>query len=207
MTRVAARRRGRPPRKEKEIVSAAKRLFRRYGVKRVTVEEIVGEAGVGKATFYRYFPNKTALVKRIMGELNDVVLERTDAVLRQQRPFDEKVRLLIDDKLRQASSTSEAFFDEFFRADDPEVRAHIDALLHQSQRRFVDFMVEAQAYGQVRTEIRPEFMLALLGKINELAADEALRACYPDYVSFTRELIDFLFYGLLSARSASSSAP
>jgi AcrR family transcriptional regulator len=37
-------------------------LFRRHGFERVTVERIAGEAGIGAATFYRYFGTKDGVL-------------------------------------------------------------------------------------------------------------------------------------------------
>ncbi|RKY44359.1 MAG: TetR/AcrR family transcriptional regulator, partial [Candidatus Neomarinimicrobiota bacterium] len=36
-----------------KIVETGKKLFYRYGIKKVSVEEICKEAGVSKATFYK----------------------------------------------------------------------------------------------------------------------------------------------------------
>ena len=41
--------------KSKLIVETATDLFMRYGVKRVTVEEICQTAKISKMTFYKYF--------------------------------------------------------------------------------------------------------------------------------------------------------
>lgn len=46
----------------KAILQAALRLVTRYGFRAVTVNEIAAEAGVGKMTLYRHWPNKSAVV-------------------------------------------------------------------------------------------------------------------------------------------------
>jgi AcrR family transcriptional regulator len=44
------------------IVVAANELFTRHGVTKTGVDRLIAEAGVAKATFYRHFPSKEALV-------------------------------------------------------------------------------------------------------------------------------------------------
>lgn len=46
----------------KAILRAALRLVTRHGFRAVTVNEIAAEAGVGKMTLYRHWPNKSAVV-------------------------------------------------------------------------------------------------------------------------------------------------
>ena len=44
-----------------DIFKTAKDLFWKYGIKRVSIEEICKEAKVSKMTFYKFFPNKIEL--------------------------------------------------------------------------------------------------------------------------------------------------
>ena len=53
------RRRERPRR---AILRSASKLFHRHGLRRLTIEAIAEDAGVGKATIYRWWPSKAALV-------------------------------------------------------------------------------------------------------------------------------------------------
>ena len=44
------------------ILAATVRLLRETSVRDLAIESIAREAGVGKATIYRWWPNKTAIV-------------------------------------------------------------------------------------------------------------------------------------------------
>jgi AcrR family transcriptional regulator len=66
--------------KQKPILAAASRLFRRYGVRGTTMEAIAGEAGVAKATAYAYFADKEAVFQAVCLQVSENILERVDAV-------------------------------------------------------------------------------------------------------------------------------
>ena len=51
------------------IYLAALKLFNTYWPKKVSVDMIVGEAGVGKGTFYNYYTNKEELYEQIFDEI------------------------------------------------------------------------------------------------------------------------------------------
>lgn len=51
---------------DERILDAALDVFGRHGVRRGTLGEIAKRAGVGRATLYRYFPGKDALVAALV---------------------------------------------------------------------------------------------------------------------------------------------
>ena len=54
-----------PPARER-ILSTAYRLFTRRGIRAVGTEEVIAQSGVAKATLYRHFPSKNALVLAVL---------------------------------------------------------------------------------------------------------------------------------------------
>jgi AcrR family transcriptional regulator len=53
------------------LLDAASRRFVAVGIGKTTMEDIAREAGAGKATLYRYFPNKQAVVEGLVRREND----------------------------------------------------------------------------------------------------------------------------------------
>ena len=54
--------------KQEQIINVARRLFSKYGYKRVSMDEIAKEANVTKKTLYSYFKSKEELLKYFINE-------------------------------------------------------------------------------------------------------------------------------------------
>lgn len=59
------------PGRDVSLLDAATRRFVAVGIAKTTMEDIAREAGAGKATLYRYFPNKTAVVQALVERENE----------------------------------------------------------------------------------------------------------------------------------------
>jgi AcrR family transcriptional regulator len=64
-----------------EILSGAKRLFGKHGLKKTTMEDIATAAGKGKSTLYYYFPSKNEIFEAVVeDEMKNVVRRIREAV-------------------------------------------------------------------------------------------------------------------------------
>jgi len=176
--------------KREQIVETAKNLFMRHGIKRVTIEEICKKAGASKMTFYKYFPNKIELVKHIWRNMQEEGFNKLDEIDAMEIPLPEKIQLMFNWKREYVSNISDIFIEEIL----PIHMEHID--MEEYRKRFVQFIVDAQKRGEVRREIRPEFFIAVLDKLHELALDEELIKSYPSFMEFNREIKDFFWFGI-----------
>ena len=65
--------------KEEQIIESARKLFRKFGFKKVSMDEIAREAGVTKRTVYSYFDSKEDLLKYFIFEeiknMKDIIEE------------------------------------------------------------------------------------------------------------------------------------
>jgi AcrR family transcriptional regulator len=101
------------------ILAAAYELFTRRGIRGVGVNELINSSGVSKATFYRHFPSKDALVLAVL-ELRDRVWT---------------VDLIVAEARRRGSTPEDrllAVFDVFgdwFQREDFEACTFINVLL------------------------------------------------------------------------------
>ncbi|MDY0094749.1 MAG: TetR/AcrR family transcriptional regulator [Candidatus Vecturithrix sp.] len=184
------------PKKQQHILTTAEELFFRYGIKRVTVEEICQKAGVSKMTFYKYFSDKIALAKYIWQiRVVDESLAKLDELDALNIPFREKIERIFEFAEQLVAKMENEYIKDFIALDFDRLN------LDQIMQRFKQIFTDAQQRGEVRPNIRPEFLLAMHEKTHELMRDEKLLELYPDYSAYNRECFDFLCYGMLTTPS------
>jgi AcrR family transcriptional regulator len=184
------------PKKMKQIVATGEELFMRHGIKRVTIEEICAKAQVSKMTYYKYFENKIELVKYIFNRWFDEFQERAEEVLAVRKPFTEELGFLFQWKLDLVAKMSPEFIEEFLHLD-PELTEFMIAYNQRSYELFRDLLIDWQRCGDIRQELKPEFIMAVLDKIQELYHDDNLRKLYDSDIDFIREAHNVLFFGVV----------
>jgi TetR/AcrR family transcriptional regulator len=85
-----------PNHKEDIILAAARKRFAYYGFSKVTMDEIAADVGLAKPSLYYYFPAKEDLFRAVIGHEHDEFLRHMHAVLKQNVPASQKLRLYID---------------------------------------------------------------------------------------------------------------
>lgn len=73
--------------KEEQIIQSARKLFTKYGYKKVSMDEIAKEAGVTKKTIYSYFKDKNELLRYFLLEEVESMQELVDKIKSKNLPF------------------------------------------------------------------------------------------------------------------------
>jgi AcrR family transcriptional regulator len=186
------------PKKKTQIVQAADQLFKKFGIKKVTVEEICQEAGASKMTFYKYFANKIELVKYLWQQMTDDSMQKLEELDRRDIPFTEKIKVLLKMKEEATSQMGNQYIRDYLEII-PELLSFYNQIFSQVMVKFMDMIRRAQERGEVRKSMRPEFFLAVVRQLTELAKDEKLAAIYDNYTEFALEVNNFLYYGIMPA--------
>src|SRR5215213_2031037 len=135
---------GRAAPARERVLDTAYELFSRRGIRAVGVEEVIERAGVAKATLYRHFPSKDALVLAF--------LER-----REER----WTRGMVEAEARRRGSTPEEqllaifdLFDEWFHREDFEGCSFVNILLETGDRDSPVGGASARHLENIRTVVR-----------------------------------------------------
>ncbi|MCJ7812139.1 TetR/AcrR family transcriptional regulator [bacterium] len=183
--------------KQKQIVETARTLFWKYGMNRVSVEEICREARVSKMTFYHYYRNKNDLVMAILDLIKDEGMKKYKDIMNQDIPFTEKVRLSIQLKMEQTQDLSSEFFNDLNKNASPEITSYFQNIFEESVQLILNDYLQAQQCGDIRKDIKPEFILYFLNRMINMANDNSLLKLYNSPQEMILELTNFFFYGIL----------
>lgn len=189
--------------KQEAILVTGKDLFWKYGIKRVSVEEICEKAAVSKMTFYKYYSNKNDLVKAIMSRLMDDALEKFDEVIYKDSHYREKAKEMLVLKMEGTENISKEFMSDYYSLNDPELLEFLHAKTGEVLKRFMESIVKAQEKGEVRRKIKPEFIMYFFNHVQTMANDPELLKLYPTAQDLILELLNFFFYGILSDKDES----
>lgn len=141
------------------IIDAASVRFRRFGVKRTSVESIAEAARIGKGTVYLHFDSKEQLYLETVTQAIDGFVVAAEAAMRRQRSAPRQLRTLVDLAIEHYSR------DELLAApllDDRDLLgADVAAAARRRQRERVvvlitDVLTRGVARGEVREDLVPE---------------------------------------------------
>lgn len=86
--------------KELRILDAAQRRFAHYGLTKVTIGEIAGDVGMGKATLYYYFPTKEEIFKGVIRKEQEEFLAEMRNTLLRKNTAAEKLKTYVESRIR-----------------------------------------------------------------------------------------------------------
>ena len=180
--------------KREQILRTGERLFSRFGAKRVSVEELCREAGVSKMTFYKYFPNKAELVRTIRDNWIDLGFRKFDSINAMDIPFPEKIDRMTRWEVEFSSRINTEFIREVLSTEDVEKRF---------KKGYLGNITGAQAKGEIRGDIDPEFLWLVQRKLGELFRDERWKEVPMAFDRFQEQLRTLLYFGLLTRKEDS----
>ena len=179
------------------LVETAKELFFRYGIKRVSIEEICQASGVSKMTFYRYFPNKTAIAKHVLESIYGEGRERINSILAMDLPFEERLKKVLVTKMEYTEKYSREFIKDLMTGTEPELKEYIEEETKNSLNELRKIFLEAQKKGEIRSDIKVDFIIYMMNVMKEVFKDENLQKLYPDFGSLMKDAFNFFYYGVL----------
>lgn len=183
---------------EVALLAAAKTLFWKYGIKKVSVEEIAKEAGVSKMTFYRLFKNKLALVKSLLDGIAKVGFQAYNDIMASKRTFPEKIKLVILEKRKNAEGISQEFMRDVFMSEDAELQNLFANHQLEAKKALVKDFTKAQKEGWVRQDLSMDFIMYMLDDMQAKAGDPRFLELHGDNMQEAIvELTSFFFYGVI----------
>jgi hypothetical protein len=111
-------------------------------------------------------------------------------------PFTEKIKKLLNLKEESTGKISQEFMAEYMNPD-PDLQNFFKDFNARATIFFIDFIKRSQERGDVRRDIKPEFLVAVINKMLELTKDETLISLYPQVTDLLLEINNFIYCGIL----------
>ena len=148
------------------MLDAARKMFREKGYERATISEIAQEAGLGKGTFYFYYPSKTAIAVALRDGLMARMATAVEKAMQSNLTFGEKLNTLIVTSFKVARQNADLFRLAFVGADETHPELHSESPEHvaflTTLTSLFDKATEAGEMKTVDPEIAARLVLGLL---------------------------------------------
>ena len=187
--------------KKDSIQRAALELFKVYGFKKVSINDIANKAGVSPVTIYNHFGSKDELVRKVVKAQFLSMLEKYRAIIDGESPFLEKLETIVFDKTEIASQFHGELAQTLLQ-NDPEMKQFIDTLWQRDVNQMtIDLLEEGKRQGYVNLETSQEALLLYLELFRRgVSASPDLLADMEPNVTFFRELNYLFLYGLMGRK-------
>ncbi len=183
--------------KYQDIVTTAHDLFWKFGIKRVTIEEVCKEAGASKMTFYRFFPNKIELAKTVILNMFDENILKYRELMTEDIPFAEKVKKQILLKFEGTKELSSELIKDIYGGQIPELTKYWEGKSNEVLQEVLQSYRDAQKEGFIRKDVNVDFIPFYTAKLFEIVSDEKAVLMYGSIQKLVMEIINMFFYGML----------
>jgi AcrR family transcriptional regulator len=163
---------GRRERKKREvrerISDAARQLFLERGFEATTVEQIARSADVAQATFFNYFPSKSAVLGEMTGEVFERIEELVNEQLARPASAQDRIRRFADavaTEIEQTRGLARDVVLELMRISAPRDGGF--PYVARVRDPFAAMLREGQLQGDVRADLDPTFLADMvIGTLN-----------------------------------------
>ncbi|MDH6359263.1 TetR/AcrR family transcriptional regulator [Parabacteroides sp. PF5-9] len=186
--------------KHDAILEASRKLFYRYGLRKVSVEDICKEANCSKMTFYKFFPNKVELAKTMLDRTFNYWLEKFWEVMRSEKPFADKMHLFLEMKASANADTSKDFMEDLYYSEDSVLKEYMSEWIGRSLKETIAMFTYAQEQGWMRKDLKPELMLYIMNRLIDSVRDDKLLNMYDSVQQLGREITKFFLYGVFDEK-------
>ncbi len=178
------------------IILAAKTLFWKYGFKRVSIEDICKQASISKGTFYKYFPNKLELAKRVFDYVVTDSMQSLQGILQSNTHAQEKLQSMLELKLNGVHDISQEFLADFYNNPDVGIKKYIEQRTAELSAEIMQSFVEAQKQGVFRKDLNIPFFFYVSQQLSAFIHDPVVNSFFDNPENMIMEFATLLVHGI-----------
>ncbi len=182
--------------KYQAILKTARELFWKHGFRRVSVEEICKEANVSKMTFYKFFPNKVELTKRILDNIIEVNIEKLIIIRDSDMSTAEKMAEIMRMKFEGSTGISEEFIKDLYQNPESELSEYMGLKMQEMFSELRTFYQVGKENGWVRKDLNIDFLLSFVSKSVDIISSNEFRQYFNSSQEMIMEITSLFVYGM-----------
>ena len=153
----------RPSEARERLLRTASAIFYAKGINAVGVEEIVSEARVTRATFYRHFPSKEDLIVAYLKAADEHIRAQVHAITERRQPAPDTIRAIagfVVDQIKSPGFRGDAFLNAAAEYPDANSRVQHVVLGHRAWFQGV-MQAELERLRQEPSEAGAQFFVLI----------------------------------------------
>jgi AcrR family transcriptional regulator len=184
-----------------KILSASAELFRQYGFKTITMDDIARRAGISKKTLYQHFANKHEVVSESVQWYKNRLCENCEAVISESENAVEafvRTQLIMDQVYRHMNPVAlmemQRYFSDAYEMFKQRLQEVDLAMIKQILQRGVD---EGLFRSAINTDLMARYRLetSLMMFQPNLLVNERY-----DMLMVTHEICEHFLYGIMTPK-------
>ncbi len=183
------------------ILASAEKLFMRYGIRSVSMDDIAKELGMSKKTLYQYVENKGDLIESIFeNRIDSEKCDMADIIAGAEDAVQEMVQIgnYVIEKLRQLSPNIMFDLQKYYPGTWKKMESlqlkHVYSLIYKN-------ILRGKEEGVYRSNIDPDIVAKLYVAKTSMVVDQDLFPVHQyNMEKLFRQYISYHLHGILSSR-------
>ncbi len=184
---------------KENILKATEELLTRYGISKVSINDIARQAGVSQVTIYNLFGSKDKLIYSCFENHANRFLERFRELSKLDKPYLEKLEDFFQFVIETSESQSGLY--DLDILNNPQLRQWAEQLLEQERQRFLEFIKDGQKQGHLNPALSDAGIVAYFEVILKgVASNPELLARTQHNPRVFHDLLLIMLYGFGKVR-------
>lgn len=186
-------------RKKEKIKKSAVKLFNKYGINKVSMDEIASNANVSKVTIYKYFNSKDELYTEVIKMVYTETFIAIEEIVNREISFIDKLKFIISSKIQSTKTNQGNFLQEIIE-NNYETNEYIHENFKSRTKELIfKFFDQGRQDGYIRDDISNELLIQYLEIFQTGLNDKSEEIIHLSKENNVLEkMIDLYFFGIIN---------
>ena len=180
--------------KQDHVLAVACEVFQRMGYKQAKISDIAIEAGISRTTLYRYFRNKQEMLELLLVRQEEYAMKSMEYLKDDSKSIEEKLNWMLEMKFKVINEWGSQLIKDLM--DDGYFKERLHEIQANMAEEFIKWLRFEQEEGNINKAYEPEFIFALMTKLEYLIMDEDIKEFYPKMADLIVTLLNITLNGV-----------